>query len=265
MPTFPVGPRAGQVWAGQGAVLLANQDLAATVTVGTRQGLAPGDGDCDPIPPLGSIAYAGGRVLYAAAPAGTAGLAVIAGGTSWAPSPADVALQIQALGLATNAAVLAVNSTLGAPAQNSTVAGLASGGTIAQEAQGLGIPPAVPALQSAQRTRQGVTQVSFKTFGSAGRIWRVRLASSVASDNTFTAATPPAQLIHDIETGSGTTLAICEMSISGPNQTVPDGDSGTFNGLPVAQGDTLVLNVNNGVTVSGVVQRASALVLYSIP
>lgn len=262
MPVFPVSPQAAQVWAGQGPVLLANQDLAAVVTVGSRQNLAPGDGDCDPIPPLGSIAYTGG-VKYAAAAAGTAALLVIAGGTSWAPSPADVALQIQALGLATNAAVLAVNSTLGAPAQNSTVSGLASGGTIAQEAQQRGIPPAVPSLSSAQRTRQGVSQVAFKTFGGAGRIWRVRLASSVASDNTFSGA--PAQLIHDIETGSGTTLAVAELSISGPLQSVPGGDSDLFNGLPIANGDTLILNVNNGVSVSGVTQRASALVLYSIP
>ncbi len=262
MPVFPVSPQAAQVWAGQGPVLLANQDLVNPVTVGIRQNLAPGDGDCDPIPPLGSIAYTGG-VKYAAATAGTAALLVIAGGTSWAPSPADVALQIQALGLATNAAVLQVNGTLGTPAQDGTVAGLSSGGTIAQESQALGVPPAVPALQSAQRTRQGATQVTFKTFGGAGRLWGVSLSYALQTDGTGPGAAT--QFFADIETGSGTTLAVVELGVSAANQAVNGQDGGSFNGLPIANGDTLVLNVNNGNAVTHCFQRASCLALFSIP
>ena len=263
MPVFPVGPAAAQVWAGQGPVLIANQDLAQPVTVGTRPGLAPGDGDCDLVPPLGSIAYTGG-IKYAAAAAGTAPLLVIAGGTSWAPSPADVALQIQALGLATNAAVLQVNGTLGSPAQDGTVGRLAAPGqTIAQEGQALGVPPSVPALKAATIVRKNVSISTFFTFGGAGRIWAVALSYFVTTNNSYTLST--SQTYAAVETGSGLTLGIVELGAANPNQAIPGQSNLAFNGLPISNGDTLNLDVNAGSVITNLNQRASALVLYSIP
>lgn len=87
MAQIPVGPQTAQIWTGGGPVLLANQDTMNPVTVSDQRNFTLDAANADVIPPLGSVAYAGDRALYALAPAGTAALLVIAGGTSWAPSP----------------------------------------------------------------------------------------------------------------------------------------------------------------------------------
>jgi len=143
MTQYAVGPQVTQVWTGDGPVLLANQDLVNTVTVGDQPNVAIGAQNADAIPPLGSIAYQGGRRLYAIAPAGTLALLAVTGGTSWAPSPTQIALQIQALG----------------------------------------VPPAVPGLGSGSQTLQGpgTGPYTMYTFASAGRIWAANISYSMGS------------------------------------------------------------------------------------
>lgn len=87
MAQIPVGPQTAQIWTGAGPVLLANQDTVNPVTVSDQRNFSTDAPNTDVIPPLGSIAYAGDRAMYAMAPAGTAALLVIAGGTSWSPGP----------------------------------------------------------------------------------------------------------------------------------------------------------------------------------
>lgn len=116
-------------------VTLANQDLVNNVTISRNNNVAGGA----VIPPLGSVTVAMDKTIWGTAPAGTLPLLVFPGGGNWAPSPAQVAAQINALGLAkdttlqgTTSAVNApafgpakdttvnlVNTTLGAPAQDS--------------------------------------------------------------------------------------------------------------------------------------------------
>lgn len=85
---------------GQGQGCLANLDLTNTVFVGHSRAL---DSSADTIPPLGSIIVDGSQDLYAStqSQAVTVRLQSTPGVTNWAPSPAQVAAQISALGLAT--------------------------------------------------------------------------------------------------------------------------------------------------------------------
>lgn len=115
------------VWAGvQGSsVLLANQDLTNAVTIARRPSFAVGAGNTANVPALGSLTVDGSKSIWGLAPAGTANLLVLPGGSQWAPSPAQVAAQISALGLATlaqqinqNTAIPGNISTTGVPLLN---------------------------------------------------------------------------------------------------------------------------------------------------
>ena len=149
----PVGPATQQVLAGTGqpgsSVLLVNPDITQTAYAGYRSSIAPGGTNTIAIPPLGSAAVDASRTIYACAPAAML-LQVVPGGTSWAPSPAQISAQISALGLARDTSVQAtttvlntgialpsgaardtsvqaVSTTLGTPAQTVDIAGLPGG------------------------------------------------------------------------------------------------------------------------------------------
>lgn len=94
------------------SVCLANQDITNPVTIGRLPNFAQGASNTATIPPLGSITVDGSKTLWGLAPAGTAPLLVMPGGGQWAPSPAQVAAQISALGLATFAEQVAQNSAI---------------------------------------------------------------------------------------------------------------------------------------------------------
>jgi hypothetical protein len=105
-------------------VTLANQDLTQNVTI-SRSNTVTGGAI---IPPLGSITVDMSKTIWGTAPAGTLPLLVFPGGGQWAPSPAQVAAQINALGLATLAqqitqqTVIPNNiSTTGAPTVNNNL------------------------------------------------------------------------------------------------------------------------------------------------
>lgn len=243
-------------------MLFANQDLVNEVTVGGTTSVFPDSPAAVIIPPLGSIAVLGRDLWYAVAPAGTTALLVIPGGTQWSPSPAQVALQIAALGLARDTTVQGVNSSV----QSQT-----SGVTIAQDILQTGAPPFVPSLQAATVVRQAVAVTKFFTFPSAGRIWSVALSYftttnasySISTSQTYAAVetTPPASDNLSI----ALTLGIVELGAADPNQGFSGQSNLSFNGLPVPAGTGLMLDVNAGSLIANLNQRASAVVLYSIP
>lgn len=242
MAQFAVGPQVTPVWAGRGPVLLANQDLVNSVTIGTQQNVAIGASNADVIPPLGSIAYGPGPTLYAIAAAGTAPLLAIAGGTSWAPSPADVALQIASLGLA----------------QETTLA------AIPGQIQTMGAPPFIPGIQSKTVINQGpTTPHTFYTFAQAGRLW-FALLSFAMSTNSNGASTN--QAYARMITGSGITLPIVELSVGGPFSTNSGVATVGFGGIEITAGDQLQIDVNNGTSLGADGEmRASLVALVTIP
>ena len=104
----------------------------------------------------------------------------------------------------------------------------------------------------------------FFTFPGPGRIWAVSLAYTVSSQSTF--AGGPVFLASFIQTVlSGLPLAAVELSLSAALQNENGTGAPPIPGLPVVGGESLTLNINGGSAVPGVVQEASAFVLYSIP
>lgn len=75
--------------------LLVNTDVINAANIGNYRGSQD-----IPVPPLGSITLSSTREIWVSSPA-TAALLVLPGGSNWTPSPAQVAAQISALGLAT--------------------------------------------------------------------------------------------------------------------------------------------------------------------
>src|ERR1700746_245665 len=142
-PTTPV-----QIWSGQQGVqlTLANQDLVNGITIARRNNFVQNGPNTAVIPPLGSITVDGSRTIWALAPANTANLLIFPGGGNWAPSPAQVAAQINALGLMKDTTGQSINTAVNAPsygpisltspgllATQATLASQTSGGqTIAQ-------------------------------------------------------------------------------------------------------------------------------------
>lgn len=143
-----VGPRPVQVCPPLGdgqTVTLYNADLVNLVTVSRNNSVAQNGTNGAPIQPLTSAVMSASKALYAVAPAGTAPLVVIPEGGTLSPSPAQIAAQISALGLATeltqqlnHTAINTVNGTLGTPSQDPTVAGLNTG--IPTNIFGTGVP-----------------------------------------------------------------------------------------------------------------------------
>lgn len=130
-----------------------------------------------------------------------------------------------------------------------------------------GIPPKVPGLTSVVIEAQNAeTPTTWFTFPAASTIWGAGLSFSVASNNSFTAAT--AQFYAKIFTGSGLALTRrVELSLGGPNHEIAGGADLPIGGIPVAAQETLKIDVNNGVPVpsGGGVMHASAVVFYSTP
>jgi hypothetical protein len=100
------------------------------------------------IPPLGSVTVDMSKTIWGTAPANTLPLLVFPGGGNWAPSPAQVAAQINALGLAKDTSVNAPSynpitvANPGLIATQATLAGQTSGGlTIAGNIAAAGAPP----------------------------------------------------------------------------------------------------------------------------
>jgi len=104
---------------------------------------------------------------------------------------------------------------------------------------------------------------AFFTFPKAAKIWGSHLSYAVGANSAYAAGN--SQFYARVKTQSGFIMCTIELAVSDASQD-PNGDGDpTFPGVPVAAGDKLQLDVNNGVTVAGVVQRASVVVFYSIP
>jgi len=142
--------------AGDPPSLVVNRDLVNQIYYGYSESIvASSTAELSIIDPLGSVAFDGKQSIWAIAASGTSLVDVQPGATQWAPSPAQVAAQINALGLAkdttlqtTNSNVSTVNTTLGTPSQRVDVQGLTIGGN----------PGGIPVLRGT--TNKGVASGS---------------------------------------------------------------------------------------------------------
>ena len=87
------------------SVTVYNQDILNPVTVSRNNSVGLNASNGAPIQPLTSAVMDATYALYAVAPAGTAALIILPGGGSMSPSPAQIATQISALGLAKDTSV----------------------------------------------------------------------------------------------------------------------------------------------------------------
>jgi hypothetical protein len=124
---IPVSTRPTQVCPplGKGAtVTLYNQDIVNIVYVSKQQWFTPGSGAGAPIQPLTSAVLPADTALYAAAlVSGVQPLAILPEGGTLSPSPAQIAQQINAIGLMKDTTGQTINGTLGVPAQDPTLVG----------------------------------------------------------------------------------------------------------------------------------------------
>lgn len=94
------------------SVLIANNDILNPLYVGTSPNPSPNAGDVTQVPPLGAIAFGNRTDLYVVTSGPTVQAFVMPGATSWTPSPAQVAAQINALGLAKDTSVQATTGAV---------------------------------------------------------------------------------------------------------------------------------------------------------
>ena len=106
-------PTQGLPKLGDVSVTLYNQDITNLVYVSYQQWFTPGAGNCIPIQPLTSITISAKRAIYVAAlVTNVQPLMVMPEGSQAQPSPAQIATQINALGLAKETTQVAQSTTI---------------------------------------------------------------------------------------------------------------------------------------------------------
>lgn len=99
------------------SVLLINSDITNSAFIGNDVGSQP-----IPIPPLGSVTINyNSKDVWISTTSANVIIYEMPNGSQWTPSPAQIATQINALGLAKDTSVQTVNTTLGTPAQKADV------------------------------------------------------------------------------------------------------------------------------------------------
>lgn len=153
-----------------------------------------------------------------------------------------------------------ITGTAGAVAGNSR----SGSGELAGALGYPGVPPAVPNLLGATKLQQPVSVTALFTFPQPGRIWQVVLSYAITSNNSFGLAT--VRTVATVQTvTSGLTLAVVQLGVAGADQSAWGTCPVAFGGLPAVAGETVRLNVNNGLVIPQCDQQASASLLYSIP
>jgi hypothetical protein len=127
-----------------------------------------------------------------------------------------------------------------------------------------GVKPFAPNyMTQAARRHNETTVTTFYTFPTTAHLWSATLAFTIVTAPAYTPGIT--KCFADLSTGSGIALLTVELGVAAVN----DHDSNTvavgFNGIPVAAGDTLVLNINNGTTVPNLNQQATAIVGFATP
>lgn len=92
-------------------ITVANFDLVNSIYVGYSRGISSTSNNTTEIPPLGSaVVQASRRTFAVCAPGKTASAQIMPGAVQWTPSPAQVAAQINALGLAKDTTLQTTNA-----------------------------------------------------------------------------------------------------------------------------------------------------------
>lgn len=242
--------------------MIVNNDLTDPVIIGDF-GVTAGGLDTAPIQPLQAIAYDGTRDIYARTGGVnlTAQVIVMPGITYWAPSPAQAAAQIAALGLALETTqqvntghtlttannVALVNSTLGLPAQDPSVLGLP--GVIALT----GAPPLALSQLFVNPGVQTFTTLQSRTYGP-GAIGQMAVEVFLSLTSNASETNPYFKVTFQwTESTTGQVVRTEEYYCAGGGSGVANVYTGTLR----AKGDTLTVTIlNQGTLTSGNCQIA---------
>ncbi len=256
-----VGPQPVQVCPPLGPgvnVTVYNADINNVVTISRNNSVALNASNGAPIQPLTSAVLDASHALYAVAPSGTAALVILPLGGTLSPSPSQIAAQIDAIGLAKDTSV---NNPAFGPATQSAQVNQET--AIPANIQVYGTPPFIPGVMSFSGTRLSAagSPYTLNTFTQDSRVWYAMLSLSIATDSTYAGGLQG--VFATLATGSGTVILACEGAIGGPNQNSDANQNVSVGGVEVSAGDTLVVNVNNGTSITDAFIRVSVVVWTS--
>jgi hypothetical protein len=125
---------------------------------------------------------------------------------------------------------------------------------------------AVPAIKNPVGGEQilqapGGSPYTIYTFPAAGRVWLASVSFSMGSSG----GTGSNQGYARVRIQGGQSLAIAECCVVGNPDSDSNEESNPYPGLSVPSGTKILLDVNGGATITGVVLRASGIFLGSIP
>jgi hypothetical protein len=115
---------------------LANNDQTNPVYVSTSPGVKSTDSDAIQVAPLGSIPIDPTFTSYVVSAGPSVQCFLMPGGGTWAPSPAQIAAQINALGLMKDTTGSAINTNVTGVAKDASVTPLAKDTTLAAQTSG---------------------------------------------------------------------------------------------------------------------------------
>lgn len=172
----------------------------------------------------------------------------------------DTSVNAPSYGPATASLLADIEALLGAPAQDPSIQ------TLFNQIKIFGAQPFVPnqESQSVRGKHETDSPVSIFTFPQNARLWTVQLTYAIASNTAYAGGTTQCSAALSLVSGLELSMVECALG-STAGQSDSNGDRGTWNGLPIAAGDQITLDINQGTTVTGVSQRASCIVTYSLP
>ena len=151
-----------------------------------------------------------------------------------------------------------------APGHAGTAGSRSGSGDLAASLGFPGSPATVQNIQTARQVNRGTggSPWNLVTFPSPARLWAVVLTFAVRATGTPGSTACFAAVETNI---SGLTLAIVNLGLVNTGQVDSGQSEPPIPGIPVTQGDSVILDVNGGLGVTGADQVASAIVYYSTP
>jgi len=259
---------AQQIWNGGSGVqpFIFNNDEVNTLYIGAQQDVLAGfESSCIPVPPLGGQSWPDVDI-WAFAPT-PVNMLIVPGATSWAPSPVQVQIALEAAGLATSELQTVQNTSINDPGYGPSTYDrqVLQETNIPSNIQYYGTPPYIPGSKSVAMSLATAADSPYTllTVPAGGiRIWSVQLSMSVATDGAYSGGLNDAYArVYSASAGEIYANVNCAFGAAG--QTAEDQSTLAIGGIVVGAGDTIILDVNNGVNVTDAFIRCAITITYS--
>lgn len=134
---------------------------------------------------------------------------------------------------------------------------------IAALLSGQGVPPFVAGMKTVSATQATplVSPITMLTAPADSRLWAIMLSFAVSTNSAYATQDGP---FAQLKIGT-VVLLTCQLAANGPGQGLSSDQALNGYGLPLLAGQQLVLNVNNGTSITNMFIRAAAVALYTTP